>query len=46
MDRFLHDLFGEPLGHWVKLGTVTPHAQDVFHRACTNNMTILTEEFS
>ena len=44
-DRFLHDLFGDPLGHWVPLGRVTPYSV-VYARACTNRMTILTDELN
>lgn len=44
VDRFLNHMFGEPLGHWVSLGRITPYSMDVFHRAHTNRITILSSE--
>ena len=46
VDRFVHKVFGEPLGHWVPLGRINTYAQDVSHRANTNRMTILTDELN
>ena len=46
VDRVLHIVFGDPLGHWVKLGTIKTYAGDVFHRAVTNRATILADELN
>jgi len=40
VDRYLNKLFGEPLGHWVPLGRITPYAEDMVQRANSNHMTI------
>ena len=45
-DRFLHALFGEPLGHWFKLGRIKTYAGQVSDRANSNRMTILTDELN
>lgn len=36
VDRFLHNMFGEPLGHWVTLGRINTITSDISLRGMIN----------